>query len=258
MEYNINSSDLFLRNKMTADALDSLICNLEKNIIEQENQLDLFKQNVTHCKNEISKIEPIIREATSIIRSVSKKDHNNANIKDQIQTAKQVLKEYKGSKEAFEENKMIWNVSGYIALISIDIKTMQKGLYSSTTEWDKRFFARQSYIIMYDAPSKIIRLLALLAERKGYASIKSKIELSISELKAFVDKNGKYISLVRNNVVGHRDNNILEQIDIIEDINWASTIELTNTFEVIINNIGNVLNEGIKCGLNNLDEAFTK
>lgn len=42
MEYNINSSDLFLRNKMTADALDSLICNLEKNIIEQENQLDMF------------------------------------------------------------------------------------------------------------------------------------------------------------------------------------------------------------------------
>ena len=44
-------------------------------------------------------------------------------------------------------------------MISIDVKTIQAGMYFAETEWHKRFYARQICTIMYESAKDIFELL---------------------------------------------------------------------------------------------------
>ncbi|MEG1567810.1 MAG: hypothetical protein RR347_09015 [Anaerovoracaceae bacterium] len=233
-----------------------IIIDLQNKIEEEEIQLDLFKQNINHCNSEIAKVEPVLREAVATLQKLRKYKPQTQDIKDKTNEVKGIINEYKPKKLAFEENVLVWNISGYITLISIDVKTMQKGLYSATSEWDRRFFARQSYLIMYDAPNQIKQQLKKLIERDGYKSFLAELKEAQKDLEKFVVEYGKYIDTVRNNTVGHKDEKVIKQLEIIENIEWSTTIDTTNQFETLINGLGSLLQKMIDAGIKNLDTAF--
>lgn len=258
MNYKTTDSDRLLAQKMSTQEGKSIIIDLQTKIEDEELQLDKFKESINHCNSEIAKIEPVLRQATTILKKLDKYKPQTQDVKDKINEIKDVIKEYKPKKLAFEENALVWNISGYITLISIDVKTMQKGLYSATSEWDKRFFARQSYLIMYDAPNQIIKQLKKLIERNSYKSFLPELKEVQNDLEKFVGEYGKYIDAVRNNTAGHKDEKVIKQLDIIGNIEWSATIDTTNQFEILINELGSLLQKMINAGIDNLGAAFNK
>jgi len=258
MNYKTTDVDKILDIKMSTPKGKSIIIDLQTKIEEEELQIELFKESLSHIKSEIAKIEPVLKQANATLEKLRKHKPHTQDIKKQIVEANSIREEYKAKRLAFEENDLVWNISGYITLISIDIKTMQKGLYSATSEWDKRFFARQSYLIMYDAPNQIIRQIKKLIERKGYKSFYTDLTKAQKDLEKFVQENWEYINVVRNNTAGHKDEKVIKQLNVIENIEWAVTIETTNQFEKQINQLGNLLQKMIKAGIDNLGKVFGK
>lgn len=258
MNYKITDTDSSLAQKMSTQEGKSIIIDLQTKIEDEELQLDKFKEGINRCNSEIAKVEPVLRDATATFKKLVNHKPRTQDIKDQINEVRAIKEDYKAKKLAFEENYLVWNISGYITLISIDIKTMQKGLYSATTEWDKRFFARQSYLIMYDAPQKIINQIEKLLQRAGYRPFFTILEEAKTRLKEFVKKYGTYIGDVRNNTAGHKDEKVIKQLNVIENIEWSNTIEITNEFEEQINDLGALLKLLIDAGLENIATAFSE
>lgn len=258
MDYKTTDVDKILDIKMSTPEGKSIIIDLQTKIEEEELQIELFKESLNHLNSEIAKIEPVLKQANATLEKLRKHKPHTLNIIRQIAEVNSIREEYKAKRLAFEENVLVWNISGYITLISIDIKTMQKGLYSATSEWDKRFFARQSYLIMYDAPNQIIRQIKKLIERKGYKSFYTDLTKAQKDLEKFARENCEYINVVRNNTAGHKDEKVIRQLNVIENIEWAVTIETTNQFEKQINQLGNLLQKMIKTGIDNLGKVFDK
>lgn len=250
MKYNITDLDVCLANDMNTEEGRKIKVDLSQKIAEEELMLDQFEISLTHCKEQIELYNLRIQNYNKEI--VNCKNHINPDINAKTILFRAEKEKLKHQKLVFEENMLIWKISGYITLISIDVKTMQKGLYSSQSEWDKRFYARQAYVIMYDAPNRISTLLENLSKLKGVNVFKSRLQCFINLLKEFNVQNYKYINEVRSNTVGHKDENVLKQIDIIKNINWSNTIELTMKFEYVINDLGKLMKDLIDNGLENL------
>ncbi len=111
---------------------------------------------------------------------------------------------------------------------------------------------------MYDAPNQIIRQIKKLIERKGYKSFYTDLTKAQKDLEKFVRENWEYINVVRNNTAGHKDEKVIKQLNVIENIEWAVTIETTNQFEKQIIQLGNLLQKMIKAGIDNLGKVFDK
>lgn len=137
MKYNITGIDLELSKKLKTSFGQMIKSNLKLNIDEQEKQLNEFKKNLNYCEDQIK---------LYVDKAMTEKDDS-------------IRKKYEDQKIVFADNKMIWNISGFIALVSLDIKTIQLGMYFAESEWHKRFYARQICMIMYESSKDIFELL---------------------------------------------------------------------------------------------------
>jgi len=46
----------------------------------------------------------------------------------------------------FKNNRLIWNAACYVKIVSYDLKVIAKNLTFSKREWEKRYFAKTSWI----------------------------------------------------------------------------------------------------------------
>lgn len=238
MKYNTTNMDQELSQLMNSSEGKQLEKTLKTKIVEQELMLNLFGRSIEHCNRQI-------------------KIYTNKLFNEQDALKKQ---EYEKQKIVFEDNKLIWNISGFIALISIDIKTIQLGMYFVDTEWRKRFYARQICTIMYESSKDIFELLgkdfkSLVSKRIDITSFEYELKNIRSRLNQFQNENSEYLCAVRNNTSAHKDKDVLKQLEVISDINWASTIQTTMIFEKIINDLGVFLQKLINSGLDSLKNS---
>lgn len=238
MKYNISAIDRELAKKMQSREGKELKLTLLKKIGEQEMMLDLFEKSINHCNQQIQ-------------YCIDKANNEQNVLKKQ---------EYETQKIVFDDNKLIWNISGFVNLISIDIKTIQVGMFFAETEWHKRFYARQICTIMYESSKDIFELLGknfkdLVSKRIDITSFELELKDIRSRLNQFQSNNSTYLHTVRNNTAAHKDQDILNQLNIITNINWSGIIETTMEFESIINDLGAFLQKLINSGLNNLKES---
>lgn len=238
MKYNVSVVDRELAKKMQGREGKELKLTLLKKIAEQEVMLDLFEQSIRHCNQQIQ----YCLDKANNEEDVSKKQW------------------YETQKNVFDDNKLIWNMSGFVNLISIDVKTIQLGMYFVETEWHKRFYARQICTIMYESSKDIFELLGknfkdLVSKRIDITSFELELKNIRFRLNQFQSNNSTYLHTVRNNTAAHKDQDVLNQLNIIININWASIIETTMEFESIINDLGAFLQKLINSGLNNLKES---
>jgi hypothetical protein len=238
MKYNIKNTDINLAMKLNSQEGSKIKSDLKHKIIELENMLDLFKLSINHCNR--------------LVQYCTEKEYSEQdNLKQQ---------EYKAQRLTFEDNKLIWNISGFITLISIDIKTIQIGMYFAESEWHKRFYARQICTIMYESSIDIFELLgkkfnSLISERIDIAPFIQELNDIRNRLNLFKNTNADYLNCVRNNTSAHKDKDVLNQINIISNINWSDTINTTMTFEIIINDLGAFLQKLMKLGLGNINDS---
>lgn len=238
MKYNITGLDRELAKNMQSSGGMQLKATLKMKVVEQETMLDLFEQSIIHCNQQIQ----LCTEKADSVQNILKNQ------------------DYEAQKVIFEDNKLIWNISGFITLISIDVKTMQAGMYFAETEWHKRFYARQICTIMYESSIDIFELLgkdfkALISKRLDITPFEREFKDIRSRLNQFQTVNSEYLNTVRNNTAAHKDQDVLKQLDIISNINWSDTIQTTTIFEGIINDLGAFLQKLINSGLSNLKDS---
>lgn len=238
MKYNITEVDRALAKKMRTSDGKKLKATLTKKIAEQEKMLDLFEQSINHCNLQIKHyIEKAGVEPNDLKRQ-----------------------EYDKIRIVFEDNKLIWNISGFITLVSIDVKTIQAGMYFAETEWHKRFYARQICTIMYESAKDIFELLGkdfknIITNRIDIAPFEHELKNIRSRLNQFQNNHSEYLNTIRNNTSAHKDQDVLKQLEIITNINWTDTVHTTMEFEGIINDLGTFLQKLINSGLINLKNS---
>lgn len=159
----------------------------------------------------------------------------------------------------FKKNRQIWNAACYINIISYDLKVIAKNLTFSKLEWEKRFFARQAGLLIYESSSDIFDLLG--KEFRNIISTLSEIELLNSMLKEITKSlnlfNTTYkekLKQLRNTSIAHRDLNSIEQLELIYSLSWVDSINLVSAFDQIINSVGVFLQKVMDKSVREFDE----
>lgn len=238
LNYNISEIDLVLKSKMLspegAMVKDSLIAKIS----ELEQQLRLFQDSITHCNTQIE-------------------EYHKLEIEDPERESV-----YCDKIVAFENNRYIWNLSGFITLLSIDIKTLQIGLYFSENEWQKRHYARYACTLMYEGIDDIFELIGkdfkTLLSTDSYKVVNRNLLISLrTKLNEFKNDYCPLFRNIRNNTFAHMDHDVASQVKTICEINWSDTIKALQLFEGIINDMGVFMKQLIDLGRKQLESVYS-
>jgi len=130
-------------------------------------------------------------------------------------------------------------------------------------EWQKRYYARQASLIIYESLNDLFDLLGkdfktIINTKLNNSELESKFLLIRKELNQFKDNNFNRLKEIRNVATAHRDNDILKQINLIAEISWSEVIGIVTVFDKILNKLGPLLQELINYDLRKLDELRNK
>ena len=233
--FTINSDDYSLEsliNKHKQELLKDLYITLQST----ESAMKIFQDSIVFCKNQIKNYE--------LLLSV---DKSNKKIEEEL--------------DAWKTQEYIWNFSGFINLISMDIKTLQIGLYFSENQWQKRYYARYSYTLIYECINDILNFFGKrftnILETPYYKSLNNSTLKDLrTRINLFKNEYLKTAQKIRNNTFAHKDHDVLSQVSLILNIKWSETIQITNQFENIINDIGSYLTILIKLGNAHLEKMY--
>ncbi len=140
-------------------------------------------------------------------------------------------------------NMKFWNLAGFICIVSSDLKYAGFHLTVSKNPWEKRYFGRQVALIAYEATNDLFELLGTkfreslkkIDRGNKYQSVLNSLTLKLNNYKAEYSKGLKEI---RNVSIGHREQEISQQFEVIEQINWLEMIKMMKEFDEILNDLG--------------------
>jgi hypothetical protein len=146
----------------------------------------------------------------------------------------------------FKNNRLIWNAAGYINIVSYDIKILGKTLMLSEFEWEKRYFARQAALLIYEASSDIFKLLGKefrkVISDLSDAQMLSNLQKEITkELNDFNVAHQNRMHEIRNVSIAHRETDMVRQLNLINSISWVEAINYISAFDHILNMTGEFL-----------------
>lgn len=184
----------------------------------------------------------------------------DANFQEQEQTFSFIVHSIKHAEfNNFNDNKLIWNIAGFINIISYDLKIIVRDLIFAQTEWQKRHYARQACLIIYESVDSLFELLGkdfkeLTKNRLNISELEEILKDIRKDLNLFKTTNSKKLHEIRNVAIAHRDNEVLRQVEIIQQINWHETIQMILKFDNILNKLGSFSQSLINKGLSDLTE----
>jgi len=160
---------------------------------------------------------------------------------------------------SLKETKVIWNIAGFVNIISYDLKVIGQDLILSESEWQKRYYARQGCLLIYEAINDIFDLLGkefktLVLQNLASDEIKNELIKLRRKLNTFKKEHFTNLQSIRNTAIAHRDNDSLKQIKTIVEINWSDTLQLVTTFDNILNHLGEILQSLMNNCLERLDK----
>ncbi|MCW3105547.1 MAG: hypothetical protein JWQ09_53 [Segetibacter sp.] len=182
------------------------------------------------------------------------------NFQTQEQTLSIIVSSLRHTKfNNFKDNEIIWNISGYVNIISYDIKIITRDLTFARSEWQKRHYARQACLIIYESMDDIFKLLGkefnnLTKNRLDITELQVELKEIRQNLNTFKLGYSEKLYEIRNVSIAHRDNEVLKQIELIQQISWYDTIEMIMQYDVILNRLGAFLTKLIGKGLADLSE----
>jgi hypothetical protein len=200
---------------------------LEKLIVKQKNSLRLsFKKNFETQQNTLG----------IFLKAINHADRNG-----------------------FGDTKLIWNIAGFINIVSLDLKIVGQDLTFAEDEWQKRYYARQACLIIYESLNDLFDLMGkdfkdLISDKIKNDSINGELNRIRKDLNDFKNVHFDTLKEIRNTSIAHKDNNIISQIEIIKNINWSDTIGLITQFDKILNDLGSLFQKLINLGLENFEE----
>ncbi len=163
----------------------------------------------------------------------------------------------------FEDTKFIWNIAAFINIISFDFKIVGQDLMLAENEWQKRYYARQASLIIYESINDLFDLLGkefknLVTTKISDSNITNELIKVKSELNAYKTKYFDSLKDIRNISIAHRDNDSIKQINSIINICWSDTIGMVTSFDKILNHLGEIIQRLINIGLEKFEELKLK
>jgi hypothetical protein len=143
--------------------------------------------------------------------------------------------------------KFLWNLAGFINIISYDIKVITRDLIIAQSNWQQQHYARQSCLLIYESINDLFELLGK-DFKSGIAALgisETQIEIKQirSDLNSFKDRYFIKLQNIRNMSIGHRDKDALKQLKSILQIDSNETINMTIEFERILRNLENFITQ---------------
>jgi len=154
----------------------------------------------------------------------------------------------------FKDNKLLWNIAGYITIISFDLKIIGKDITFSTNKWEKRHYCRQASIVMFEAINDLFILLGkdfieLTKNRLDISELEDELKSIRILLNKFKDLHYLNLQKIRNISAAHRDTDVMLLNETIHEINAFEFISIISNFDGIINQLGaftiKLINKGI-------------
>ncbi len=186
------------------------------------------------------------------------------NFETQEQTLDYFIKGINHAKfNEFEDTKFIWNIAGFINIISFDFKVVGQDLILADNEWQKRYYARQACLIIYESINDFFDLLGkdfkeLISTKILDKTIEEELINVRRELNSFKANYFDMLKVIRNTAIAHRDNDSLKQVDTITNICWSDSIEIVTSYDKILNHLGQIFQRLMNIGLEKFDELKTK
>ncbi|PHI18048.1 hypothetical protein CEQ90_19935 [Lewinellaceae bacterium SD302] len=157
----------------------------------------------------------------------------------------------------FKPTDQIWNLAGFIMIVSMDLKTTMYSLLASDNEWMKRFYLRQSCLITYESIDDIFQLLGknfknMIADKFSETSLDQEFNSVRKRLNEFKKIYQNKIKKVRNVSIAHKDHNIENQIEQIINLSFNENLVMLIEFDNILNELGGKIQKTINKDLERL------
>jgi hypothetical protein len=153
-----------------------------------------------------------------------------------------------------EKNSVFWNTARYVNIVSLDLKILSKHQAFAETEWEKRLFARQISLLIYESLDDILALLGkefkiISNEYSEDASFSELLNDIRKKLNLFKSAYEERLKSQRNNSIAHRDKDTQEQLKHIYSISWVGSVNMCSEFDNIINELGRFLEIVMRGGI---------
>lgn len=163
----------------------------------------------------------------------------------------------------FKNNRLVWNASCYVNIISYDLKVIGKNLMLSKTEWEKRYFARQAGLLIYEGTNDLFDLFGrefrtAISGLSDFDKIKENLKHITKKLNLYKETYLARLHNIRNVSIAHRDQNTVEQLSTIFSISWVEAINFVSEFDQILNLAGQFLQEIMNKSVVEFPELNTK
>lgn len=159
----------------------------------------------------------------------------------------------------FNNNRAIWNLGSYVNIVSYDLKLIGENLFFNKDEWGKRYFARQSALVIYEAIDDILELAGknfrkIIETFSNSQEFKEELNELTKEINKYKKENSEYLKLIRHNCAAHRDKDSIEQLKIIAAKNWSDSIGVLTKFDNLLMRFGKFMQKVINIGLDESTE----
>jgi hypothetical protein len=158
---------------------------------------------------------------------------------------------------------VIYNISGFVNLISYDLKIIGRDLTFSKKDWQKRLYARQAYLTIYESMDDLLQLCGTnlrnaIKDFHDFDDLNSKINAVTGKLNTYKRQHESTLKEIRNLVIAHRDHDILKQLNYISSINWIESINLISEYDRIVSELGSVCQILINRSVDEVHRGFGK
>lgn len=166
------------------------------------------------------------------------------NFEEQEQTLTLIAESIKHSRlNQLHTSEFIWNLAGFINLVSFDFKMIFRDLLLSNIEWEKKLYSRQVYLLIYESIDDILILCGqkmkhAIKDFKNKEILLDELKSTIGKLNSFKKEHEQSFKDIRNKAIAHREHDVLEQLKTIITINWIDSIVLFTKYDEILNELG--------------------
>jgi hypothetical protein len=166
------------------------------------------------------------------------------NLEAQESTLELISKAVQDSKfNNYKNNHLIWNVACYINMASYDLKIIGISLIDSKREWNKRYFARQAALLIYESSQDLFKLFgkefrSTISMLSDYESLNVEMISITKLLNEYNKKHQKRLHEIRNVATAHRDKDSIKQLNVIQSISWIEAFNYIADFDNILNTSG--------------------
>lgn len=235
MKYKKSELDIFLQERIRENE-EELCRNLDATLQYEQNCLEEIVNGIRHCKSNIEKCNKALEKASISNMAV-----------------------WDAKKGAFKDNLVIWNTLGLVQMASIEIKRYTKVLSSDVDEWIIYDALKSVYTAIYETSKKLVDSTGKLMKfvNSEFPSYDVSLFKDVKkELTKFREDNKDSLTIVRNKIDAHRDEDVCMQIETAENLHLSDAVKLILDYGRIVNELGTVVSPMKQLGILRLESVF--